>query len=80
LSPQADESENKSSNLYLVLKHVDGNVAWKNLTLSPLFAALEKRESRFIIPEVTDHVQASALQANLFLGVTVHIEGRTMTI
>jgi RNA 3'-terminal phosphate cyclase (ATP) len=44
------------------------------------FAALAKGESRFIIPQVTDHVQTSAWLANLFVGAKVHIEGQIMTI
>jgi RNA 3'-terminal phosphate cyclase (ATP) len=44
------------------------------------FAALAKGESRFIIPEVTDHVQTSAWLANLFLGAKVDIEDHTITI
>jgi len=44
------------------------------------FAALAKGESRFIIPQVTDHVQTSAWLANLFLGTKVHTEDLSMTI
>jgi len=44
------------------------------------FAALAKGKSRFIIPEVTDHVQTSAWLANRFLGAKVDIEDQTMTI
>jgi len=44
------------------------------------FAALAKGESRFIIPEVTAHVQTSAWLADLFLGAKVHIDDHTMTI
>jgi len=35
------------------------------------FAALAKEESRFIIPQVTDHVQTSAWLANLFRDLTL---------
>jgi RNA 3'-terminal phosphate cyclase (ATP) len=44
------------------------------------FAALAKGESRFIIPQITDHVQTSGWLANLFLGTKVHIEDHTMRI
>ena len=44
------------------------------------FAALAKGESRFIIPQVTDHVQTSAWLVDLFLGAKVHIENQTITI
>jgi len=44
------------------------------------FAALAKRESRFIIPEVTDHVKTSAWLANLFLGTNVQTEHLNITI
>ncbi|MDH5564886.1 MAG: RNA 3'-terminal phosphate cyclase [Nitrospirota bacterium] len=44
------------------------------------FAALAKGESRFIIPQVTEHVQTSAWLANLFVGAKVHIENQTLTI
>jgi len=44
------------------------------------FAALAKGESRYIIPQVTEHVQTSAWLANLFVGAKVHIENQTLTI
>ncbi len=44
------------------------------------FVAMAKGESRFIIPEITDHVLTSAWLANLFFGAKVHIEEQTMTI
>lgn len=44
------------------------------------FAALAQGESRFIIPQVTDHIQTSAWLAKLFLEANVHIEGQIMTI
>jgi RNA 3'-terminal phosphate cyclase len=44
------------------------------------FAALAKGESRFIVPQVTDHVQTSAWLANLFLGTKIHTEDLSMTI
>lgn len=44
------------------------------------FAALAKGDSRFIIPQVTDHVHTSAWLADLFLGAKVHIKDQTMTI
>lgn len=44
------------------------------------FAALADGESRFLIPEMTDHVQTSAWLAELFLGVKMRFVNHSMII
>lgn len=45
-----------------------------------LFAALAEGESRFRLPQVTEHMQTSAWLASEFLGVQVRIENRLLIV
>jgi len=44
------------------------------------FAALASGESRFRIPQVTEHIQSNAWLINEFLGAPVEIDGQVMSV
>jgi RNA 3'-terminal phosphate cyclase len=44
------------------------------------FAALAEGESRFRIPNLTDHIQSNAWLASEFLGARVDINGQIMAV
>lgn len=44
------------------------------------FAALARGESRFLVPEVTDHIESNAWLVREFLGAEVRTDGNLMTI
>ncbi len=45
-----------------------------------LFAALAEGESSFVVPEVSDHLEASAWLVGEFLGAEVKIRGQSVTV